>query len=57
MTIAELKKEMPSLDEILDAAEKHIDACDEEGHPYSDKYDAKAAFVNGAEWLKEKIVK
>lgn len=48
---------MPSLDEILDAAEKHIDACDEEGHPYSDKYDAKAAFVNGAEWLKEKIVK
>lgn len=49
--------QMPSGAEILNAAEEHVDACDEEGHPYSDKYDAKAAFVNGAKWLKSKIVK
>ena len=29
--------QMPSEAEILDAAEGHIEACDEEGHPYSDK--------------------
>ena len=43
--------------EIVDAAEEHIEACDEDGCPYADVEDAKAAFGNGVEWLKSKIVK
>lgn len=49
--------QIPSRAEIFDAAGKHVEACDEEGHPYSDEYDSKAAFINGAEWLKSKTIK
>ena len=49
--------EMPSEEEIVDAAEEHVEACDEEGYPYADDEDAKAAFRNGVAWLKSKIIK
>ena len=49
--------EMPSEEEIVDAAEEHVEACDEEGYPYADDEDAKAAFGNGVAWLKSKIIK
>ena len=49
--------DVPSGTEIVDAAEEHIEACDEDGCPYADVEDAKAAFGNGVEWLKSKIVK
>lgn len=48
---------MPSGTEIVDAAEEHIEACDEDGCPYADVEDAKTAFGNGVAWLKSKIIK
>lgn len=49
--------QIPSGAEILDAAEEHVEACDEDGCPYADVEDAKAAFGNGVYWLMSKIIK
>lgn len=49
--------QMPSGAEILNAAEEHVEACDEDGCPYADVEDAKVAFGNGVVWLKSKCIR
>jgi hypothetical protein len=49
--------EMPSEEECTNAADEHIELCSEECFPYQNEDEARAAFCNGIDWLKSKIVK
>lgn len=49
--------EMPSKLDCVNAADEHLELCNEECFPYEKEDEARAAFLNGVKWLESKIIK